>query len=363
MPNTYRRKSHALTDSLLNAPYNYQFIQAVRLLEQASISANKKYNNSSITGFVPPEQETIRFLTRQTLTFPDTEINNISIEKQKSGNHQWKMTVNFMGLTGISGVMPYHYTEMILKRAKFKDFSIRRFFDLFNHRLISLFYKASIKYKLPIAYEKCKLTKQVTTDKITASILSLIGMFDGKVAPDLKLNRENLIGFSGLLSQQIRSESGLRQIVKEIFKTPVKINEFIPENYKLLEDSKTRLPCVDVPQGMNNQLGRNVLIGNTAWTAQSKINIELGPIDSKNATKFAPGSDTLQFLNEIVQLYTGPDIDYDLTLKFRKSVFQHKILLGTNKPPVLGWNSWLFNNTKNQSFNNDTISIKITPVR
>lgn len=364
MPNTYRRKSYSLTDSLINTPYNYQFIQAVRLLEQASITNNDKpnnYSNLSITGFVPPEQETIRFSSRQALTFPGSEIDKISIETQKSGKRQWSMSVNFIGLTGISGVMPFHYTELILKRAKFKDFSIKRFFDLFNHRAISLFYKASTKYNLPLTYERNKLTKQPTPDKITSVILSLIGMATGKASNDFKLKNESLINYSGLLSQQIRSASGLKQIISNIFDTPVKINEFVPEKYQLLEDAKTRLPCIDVPQGMNNQLGRNVLIGNSAWTAQSKINIELGPIEPENASKFTPGSNTMKILNEITQLYTGPEIDHDVTLKFRKSVFQHKMKLGTDKPPVLSWNSWLFSHSETPSINDDTVSIKFTP--
>ena len=65
-----------------------------------------------------------------------------------------EMIVTFLGLTGPSGVLPRHYTELLIERVRDKDYSLRDFLDLFNHRLISLFYRAWEKYRLPIGYER-----------------------------------------------------------------------------------------------------------------------------------------------------------------------------------------------------------------
>ena len=64
------------------------------------------------------------------------------------------MTVTFLGLTGPSGVLPRHYTELLLRLDKDakgagKD-ALRDWLDLFNHRFISLFYRAWEKYRFYI---------------------------------------------------------------------------------------------------------------------------------------------------------------------------------------------------------------------
>ncbi len=65
-----------------------------------------------------------------------------------------QMKVNFMGLTGPWASCPHCYTELILDRTRAKDRTLADFFDLFNHRMISLFYQAWEKYRFGVAYER-----------------------------------------------------------------------------------------------------------------------------------------------------------------------------------------------------------------
>ena len=158
-----RRKNSSVVDKLLSSPQSYAFFQAVRILERATLQQNaaqplntrQAIARNSIAGFAPPANEIIRITTHQSFRFPEAEIDSI-VKNPNTQHLQWLMQVNFMGLTGANGVLPYHYTELILQRLKRKDESLAHFLDLFNHRTISLFYQAAIKYRLPLEYERKK---------------------------------------------------------------------------------------------------------------------------------------------------------------------------------------------------------------
>ena len=169
MSSTGRRKNTSVIDTLTETPYDFSFLQAVRLLERSAahennadlINGNDKlsgiysFNKQPVARFSPPSTEAIRFRTNHALSFSSSEISYIE-ENNNKDKKKWELSVNFMGLTGSQGVLPYHYTEMVLQRLKVKDESLSNFLDLFNHRTISLFYQASNKYKLPIEYERKK---------------------------------------------------------------------------------------------------------------------------------------------------------------------------------------------------------------
>ena len=117
------RKNTSITRKLTEAPYEYQFQQVVRLLERSTVFEKENSQSSiasnAIAKFTPPESESLRFKTNQSLGFPSSEVGEINRIDKKSGISQWQMSVNIMGLTGAMGVLPFHYTELILKRQTF----------------------------------------------------------------------------------------------------------------------------------------------------------------------------------------------------------------------------------------------------
>ena len=132
--------------SLFEEAYRFDFFQAVRLLERL-------YPDREPVGReAHPSREVARFGARVTLEFPASQIQEIMPADDESGPS--RMTVNFMGLTGPLGVLPHSYTQLLFQRLLQKDFTLRDFFDLFNHRAISLFFRAWEKYHFPIAYER-----------------------------------------------------------------------------------------------------------------------------------------------------------------------------------------------------------------
>lgn len=368
MSSKSRRKNTTVIQKLIEAPFVFTFKQAVRLLERTTmfISVNKTaFSTNPVARFTPPVSENIRFQSKQSLSFAPSDISKISIRKNPETTNQWGMLVNFMGLTGSNGVMPYHYSEFVLKRMRAKDYSMQDFFNLFNHRTISLFYQASVKYNLPLEYERKKLhsTSPFETDNHSKILLSLLGLGTNGLQNRLYTKDESLIYYSGLFTKKLRTTTGLKQIINNHFSIPVEIKEFIGQWQDLIDDVRTRLPGIEAPRGQNNQLGRSVMLGKKGWFSQGKFRIILGPLTRKQLHTFAPGTTTLKALDEIVKLYINFEHDYDYVMRIRRSDIPERILLSSSKPPIMGWNTWLSTTRDTAAANDETVDIPVSAHR
>ncbi|MBL1276972.1 MAG: type VI secretion system baseplate subunit TssG [Ectothiorhodospiraceae bacterium] len=362
MPTKNRRKNVPVIKQLSQSPYDYDFIQAVRLVERSAVF-DKTHDNPSphrpIAKYIPPIAEFIRFTANSSLSFPSADIDALHKGTKGTRNNQWTMNVNFIGLTGSAGILPYHYTEMTLQRLKLKDSAMANFFNMFNHRTVSLFYQASCKYNLPLQYESSRLTHQKNngTDNSTRALLSLIGFGTNNLTNRQYTKDESLIYYAGLFTEKMRTASGLQQILQHHFSIPVDIKEFIGQWQDLIVDMKTRMASGNA--GSNHCLGKTVMLGGRGWFAQGKIQIILGPLSKKQVEKFSPGTNTLKALDEMVRLYLGFEHDYEFIMKIRKIDIPDKPSFAKDNTAILGWNMWL--SSKNAS-SHDPDDIVFIPV-
>lgn len=367
MSTTSRRKSSSIIKQLTENPGDFSFNQAVRLLERSTmyrVTHAEKTNSNPLGKFMPPQTEFLRFSTSQSFSFPASEINSVIPGIKDSKISQWKMDVNFIGLTGANGILPYHYTETILQRNKNKDRSMENFFNLFNHRTTSLFYRASSKYNFPVEYERNRLKSSKTDnyDQYTRVLLSLIGLGTKNINNRLYIRDESLLYYAGLFTQKIRTATGLKQIIHDHFNIPVEIKQFVGQWQGLIDDVRTRLPGTNI-DGQNNRLGRNVMLGRNGWFSQGKIKIVLGPLSKNEFYRFAPGTSTLQALDEIARLYLDMEHDYEFIMQIKRSEIPGRIKLSAKSPPIIGWNTWLSSNTDDLSNKTETVDIPVTSRR
>ncbi|MEO0443311.1 MAG: type VI secretion system baseplate subunit TssG [Pseudomonadota bacterium] len=377
------RKNTSVVQKVTAEPFNFSFFQIVRLLERASIFSNRetlleqsaisshsdakasKHSVNPVSGFIPPASENIYFYSHNALTFANSSVEKIQLKEKINGLLQWQMQVNFIGLNGTNSTLPYHYTELILQRLKAKDPSLLDFLDLFNHRITSLFYRAGTKYHLPLEYERQHLfaTKQRTSDPATATLLSLIGLSTEHMTQQLSIPGEALIYYSGLLTQKVRTPTGLKAIIQHQFGIDVCIEEFVGQWQDLIDDVRSRMPSKHQPKGQNIRLGKSVIVGARGWFAQGKIRIILGPLDKHQRLQFAPGTKSLKALSELIKFYAGLEINYDIVLRFRRADIPRRTALKYRQPPALNWNAWLAFHPLSQSDNNETVDVTISTKR
>jgi type VI secretion system protein ImpH len=365
MPTKSWRKNTSITQKLLESPYEFRLQQAIRLLERSAHFKNKQtaqeFAKNPIARFTPPSTESIRLSANTSLAFPSAEVSGITRLDKNDSNSQWKVRVNVMGITGSMGVLPYHYTELALKRTKQKDETMIKFFDLFNHRTISLAYQAASKYRLPLQYERNKLhTSRINNHaQHTQALLSLIGMGTAGLNNRLHTKDESLLYYCGLFSQKIRTASGLKQILSSHFDIPVGINQFVGQWQDLIDDVRSKLPEQMEPLGRNVCLGRTAMLGKRGWFAQGKIRIILGPLNKQQLQQFSPGRNSLKALHEITQLYVGMENDYEFIIRVKKSDFPEQLTLSKGKSSIVGWNTRLPSKSTLSTIN-DTLDISVS---
>ncbi|OAN11067.1 hypothetical protein A3K86_19025 [Photobacterium jeanii] len=202
------------------------------------------------------DDEPVRFVTSQHLGFAAKEV-----DVQQSDQGKTVVEVSSMGLTGVSGVLPRHYSEMILQRAKKKDYAFRDFLDLFNHRLISLHYKAWEKYQFPVHYQRHLWGEENT---LHTALKALTG---AKQIGD--------IYWGGLLAKTVRSSASLKAILAETLQCEVEIEEFVGRWVPLQESEQTMLGTSFDPEGQHAQLGNSTVLGTKVWDVNAAIRVVL----------------------------------------------------------------------------------------
>lgn len=345
------RDRAALIDQLLEEAYRFDFFQAVRVLERWAARAADPQRSAPclpVGEDHAPRQEAVRFRAQAGLSFPACSV--AQIEGQKHGGsaeepdaRPWEMLVTFLGLIGPHGVLPEHYTSLVIERVRSKDYALRDFLDVFHHRTVSLFYRAWEKYRFPIGYEKSQ-TPGREEDLFTRSLYSLVGLGPAALRRRSRYDDEALLYYAGLFAQRPPAAVSLEMIVADYFAVPAAVRQFQGQWLILSPEDRSLLPTPRDLRGQNNQLGGNVVIGERVWDVQSKFRVRLGPLDYAQFRQFVPNGESLPTLGQLVRTYVGPQWDFDVQPVLRAAQVPWCRLGGDGQDPSrLGWNTWVHN--------------------
>lgn len=326
-----------LIDLLKIEPFRVEFFEAVRLLRR--LLPHRKH----VGHFVPPGTEVVRFTTNPSLAFPASEIQ--SLEWPDDPALPVKMLVNFMGLAVHNGVLPVPYIEEIIKRAQKKvgkdrtgkdvfDNSFRDFLDIFNHRFISLFYRAWEKHHFYVPYEGRE------DDHLTPLLLSLIGLGTKGLEDRQIVSDEALAYYAGLLSQHPRSAQALKQILEDYFEVPVEVQQFVGRWVPLPISDQTQL---DDTESFHLQLGFGAVVGNEVWDRQSTVRIRLGPLSLAQYLDFLPRPESRAYpaLKSLLKFFANDQIDFQVQLVLKKWKPPKLQLTENGGKLMLGWTTWM----------------------
>ena len=319
---------------LFAAPGRFDFFQAVRLLERLAVADG----GAAVGGDTAPEQEAVHFRVLPALHFAEGPV-----AKATPGGEDRvpELTVTFGGLTGPDGILPQHYTALVIARQRLKDTTLRDWLDLFHHRLLSLFTRAWEKNRWPAVIDRRRAEGKPGDDAISTAAFAVAGFGTPGLRERMGVHDDATVFYAGFLSRQPRPATGLEQILGEYFGWLVKVEQLCGQWLYLDAENKAEMPTATT-SGKNMSLGRDVVIGRRVWDVQSKVRVVVGPVDGAAFRGLLPGGDAREPLCEWVRLYLGLEFDAEVQVVLAPDAVPWTVLeYDEANGPRLGLNTWV----------------------
>jgi type VI secretion system protein ImpH len=330
------RRSAPLIEALHTSPERFDFLQAVRILERAAhLSArDSRFEAAGRIGFDHDvRKENVYLRSVPELAFPATEVAAFDDTGKRP-----TLSVAIMGLNGPSGVLPIHYSLLVLEALRQRSTAIRDFLDGFNHRALSFFARALRKYRLPLAYEGAG---EGGDDAISGALYALVGMHGQALRKRQAVSDATLLFYAGHLSHHRRPAEGLARMLSDFFDRPVRIAQFQGRWISLPEREQTVLGGSRQIPGRYRQLGVTAVLGARIWDVQGSFRIRLGPLDYDQFLDFMPNGAQMAELAALTRTYVGPALSYDVQLTLKAAQIPPLRLSQDRRAgPRLGWNTW-----------------------
>ncbi|MEX2208186.1 MAG: type VI secretion system baseplate subunit TssG [Myxococcota bacterium] len=301
----------------------FEFAQALRLLERWAP------DRAPVGGDAALDDEVVRFRSDLALSFARSDLQNFEPGLDGRPPH---VTVNFMGVATPAsyGSLPQRYTEEIRALVRDKNTALRDFLDLFNHRLVSLFFRARALHLPALQIERGP------DNPFERALAAVVGIASSGLADRLSLPDRALIARAGLLARRPVPAITLQALLESTFELPVEVLQFRPRRYAMTDDDENRLGRA------NCRLGEDLFLGREITLADARIRLRAGPLDRERFEGLLPDALEHRQLVDLVRLATGDGLDFDLQLVLRAAEVPGTRLGGDGVAlGRLGWSSWL----------------------
>ena len=354
------RANHPLVRRLVREPHRFSFFQAVRLLQDFFPEAPRVGEQG------PPRDEVIRFQAGLGFHFPPCDVAKITrlvpgdglpsdqdlvngqqrvaegVEGEREDEEQvdaseegyqrrgtdlrFRFANTFLGLYGVSSPLPNSYTEDLLDQ---EPNSLERgFYDLFQHRLHSLFFRSWERYRYPVRF------RRDGEDYFSQRLSTLVHVSRGQLPAGHGLPMLRLLSLAGLLSQEPRSATSLLAALGYVLpEASFEVEPFVGRKLPIPEEQQCRLGRDNHALGETAHLGARILDRCSTF----RLVVETDRLE--HYLGFLPGGELLPRLREVVDLFNTDRLDCQLEVRITAEAVP-PLRLGAPSAH-LGWSTWL----------------------
>jgi type VI secretion system protein ImpH len=292
---TAQRTNDALVALLEREGRRFGFFQAVQLLHRLMPG------KVAVGELGPPAAEPVHFLHDPRLIFHAREIASVHMRALEDGGVRAEMTTTFLGLFGASSPLGTVFAEEVLRAEAEDETSLRAFYDLLDHRLISLYYRSLKKHRFSAAFSAG------SSDAFTGRMMTFVGVDVRGVAPSRGLPPFELLAMAPLLAMRSRSARTMKLIVERILPgLSVEIEQFVLRRVRIREDDRCVLGR------SNNVLSANLAIGSSVADRTSRFRVVIGPVDYETYSSLMPGGDRHEVLRHVILQFAPAHLEPEL---------------------------------------------------
>lgn len=258
-----------------------------------------------------------------------------------AGGGPLRISLTFMGLYGVSSPLPSYFVDPVTLR-KIEYFELKKFLDIFSHRIYSLYYRSWKKYRHYAQF------RPELPDDYTLRLLALTGQWPrriGKVHVRGESAEFNLlrIPYARFLGNRVRSAKGLQQLLRGYFGFErVKIRQF--------QSNWVEIPVKASLGDASVKLGRSMRLGDRMQDRLSRFTVEIGPMPRSQFNRFLPpppekrdasvGRSALaEQVRELIDAYLRDPLEYRIKVILQPEEGRNPVLGSENSR--MGMGIWL----------------------
>lgn len=246
----------------------------------------------------PPHREPARFRGHASLSFPPRDVVSVTPGHHLDGAPRFDVEAAFFGLYGPASPLPLHDTVAILR-----DFEngprVAAFLDIFNHRALSLLYRAWASARWWVD------GRRWGDDGFTRLLSDLIGPVDDLLAVGLR--RETLVAHAGIWLHHPRGPAGLLQLLRAALPgLPVTVDPVVVRAVNLPMEARAPLgKC---------RLGHDAMVGARQWTIGEGFRVRVGPLTDYQFARFRAGGADQRLVRSLVEAWCEAPTAWELEL-------------------------------------------------
>lgn len=274
----------------------YRFCQLLELL----------YAQKPVLGCAEtPVSDPLRFAPAADMSFPAGELKHI--EKSPYLNRPTTVRTRFLGLYGVDSALPPALLHNIIRKEEGYQV-MTDFLDMFNHRIITQYYRIWLKYHYPASFISGG------EDPISRCLLGLAGMGISGCSEQIATPSSRFLSLLGLITQRTRTAEGIVGLVRVLIDdAKVEVQEFYPI-WQTVEH-----PVKLGDKGQHKaRLDSSTILGQRFKESNQTVHIKLTPLHQQQIALLLPGGQLHKDLMALLKAYLGYKVDAQITLRIQR---------------------------------------------